>query len=79
MKLGEFDPLELVPWNNLNSSYVNSVKNHNISLQAARESIVLLKNSNNILPLNITKIKTIAVIGTINSHPLFIITFRTTR
>jgi beta-glucosidase len=34
-----------------------------VALQAAREAIVLLKNDANVLPLNKTKIKTIAVIG----------------
>src|SRR6266581_2402474 len=34
-----------------------------IALQAAREGIVLLKNQNNLLPLNKSKIKCIAVIG----------------
>ncbi|MEI7725917.1 MAG: glycoside hydrolase family 3 N-terminal domain-containing protein, partial [Bacteroidota bacterium] len=35
---------------------------HALALQAARESIVMLKNENNILPIN-SKIRTIAVIG----------------
>ena len=34
-----------------------------VALQAAREGIVLLKNQNNLLPLNKSKIKRIAVIG----------------
>lgn len=41
---------------------VNSLKNQQVALQASRESIVLLKNTNNILPLNKT-LKKIAVIG----------------
>jgi beta-glucosidase len=39
-----------------------------IALQAAREGIVLLKNSDNVLPLDRTKIHTISVIGP-NAHP----------
>jgi beta-glucosidase len=39
-----------------------------IALQAAREGMVLLKNENNILPLNRKQIKTIAVIGP-DAHP----------
>ncbi len=42
---------------------IHSQKNVSLALQAARESIVLLKNENKVLPLNKT-IKTIAVIGT---------------
>ena len=34
-----------------------------IALTAARETIVLLKNENNLLPLDLNKIKTLAVIG----------------
>ncbi len=34
-----------------------------VALEAARESIVLLKNDNNLLPLDKTKIKTVAIIG----------------
>lgn len=34
-----------------------------VALQASRESIVLLKNDNNILPLDINKVKTISVCG----------------
>ena len=34
-----------------------------VALQAARESMVLLKNDNNLLPLDKNKIKTLAVIG----------------
>lgn len=35
----------------------------NVALQIARQGIVLLKNQNNILPLDRSKIKTIAVVG----------------
>ena len=34
-----------------------------VAKQIAEESIVLLKNSDNFLPLDISKIKTLAVIG----------------
>lgn len=42
---------------------VNSIKNQEIALQASRESIVLLKNENNTLPLSINDIKKISVCG----------------
>lgn len=42
---------------------VNSKENQAISLQASRESIVLLKNKNSVLPLNLSNIKNIAVVG----------------
>lgn len=42
---------------------VNSLENQKTALQASRESIVLLKNKGNLLPLNKNQIKTIAVCG----------------
>ena len=42
---------------------VEKEENEAIALQASRESIVLLKNTDNTLPLNIDKIKKIAVCG----------------
>ena len=42
---------------------VNSEENQQVSLQASRESLVLLKNENNVLPLKKDEIKTIAVSG----------------
>ncbi len=40
-----------------------NLRGRKVSLQAARESIVLLKNKGNILPLDKSEIKTLAVIG----------------
>ena len=42
---------------------VGSEKNRKLALQAAHETITLLKNANNLAPLNPGKIKSIAVIG----------------
>jgi beta-glucosidase len=41
----------------------NSPARKELALKAAQEAIVLLKNENNLLPLDLTKLKTIAVIG----------------
>jgi len=41
----------------------NSPGHKQLALEAARKVIVLLKNENNLLPLDMTKLKTIAVIG----------------
>ncbi|WP_017258856.1 glycoside hydrolase family 3 C-terminal domain-containing protein [Pedobacter arcticus] len=41
----------------------NTLEHQQIALKVAEEGIVLLKNTNNILPLNKSKIKSIAVIG----------------
>jgi beta-glucosidase len=42
---------------------VGSVANRQPALEGAREAITLLKNENNLAPLNLDKMKTIAVIG----------------
>jgi beta-glucosidase len=41
----------------------NSAEHQNLAAEAARRSIVLLKNENNLLPLDRSKLKTLAVIG----------------
>lgn len=61
-KLGIFDPEEENPYAKIPYSVVNSEKHQAEALQMARESIVLLKNKNNVLPLK-ANIKNIAVIG----------------
>ncbi len=44
-------------------SIANCKKHRQLALKAAHEAVVLLKNENNILPLDSNKIKTLAVIG----------------
>jgi beta-glucosidase len=61
-RLGMFDPPEMVKYANIPYSAVDSKENHELALEAARESIVLLKNENNLLPLK-KDLKTVAVIG----------------
>ena len=61
-KLGMFDPDPMVPYAQI-PYFVNCSDYHNsLSREAAQKSIVLLKNEDQILPLD-KKIKTIAVIG----------------
>jgi len=62
IRLGMFDPENAVPFNNIPLSVNDSPQHRQLSIIAAQESMVLLKNENNILPLN-KNIKTIAVIG----------------
>jgi len=42
---------------------VGSDRNRDLALQAARETITLLRNDGNVLPLDLARLKTIAVIG----------------
>ena len=62
-KLGLFDPPEKMLWSKVPFSEVNSSEHAALALRTSRESMVLLKNSSNILPLSAAKYKTIAVIG----------------
>lgn len=61
-QLGMFDPVAMVSFNQIPTSENDTPEHRKVSLQAARESIVLLKNENHALPLS-PAFKTIAVIG----------------
>ena len=61
-RLGMFDPPEMVAYARIPFSENDSPAHRALSLRAAHESIVLLKNENNALPLK-KDVKTIAVIG----------------
>jgi beta-glucosidase len=62
-KLGMFDPAEMVKYAQIPYEVVDSKENKALALEAARKSIVLLENKNNILPLKKENLKTVAVIG----------------
>ena len=62
IQLGMFDNQENVPYSKIPYSVVCSGKHNQTALEAAQKSIVLLKNENNLLPLN-KNIKSLAVIG----------------
>ena len=61
-RLGMFDPPDSLPWSKLALADVDTPANRKVALEAARESIVLLKNDRNTLPL-VSSVKSIAVIG----------------
>jgi beta-glucosidase len=63
MKLGLFDNQENIPFNAINYDQVDSSENKAFNQEVSKKTIVLLKNKENILPLNKEKIKTIGVIG----------------
>jgi beta-glucosidase len=58
--LGNFDDNSLVPWAQIPMTVVNSKEHKQMALEMARQSMTLLQNNNNILPLRKGKI---AVIG----------------
>jgi beta-glucosidase len=61
-QLGMFDPPSTFPYGRIAVSEVNSPEHRQLSLRAARESIVLLKNQDHTLPLK-AGITRIAVVG----------------
>lgn len=61
-ELGEMDDDALVPWTKIPMSIVNNEDHKKLALEMARESMTLLQNRNNILPLS-KSIQRIAVIG----------------
>ena len=61
-RLGMFDPPDRVPWSKLSLADNDTPAHRQVALEAARKSIVLLKNDRNTLPLK-PSVKTIAVVG----------------
>lgn len=62
LRLGMFDPPEMVAYTEIPYSVNDAPEHRLLAHRAAQESIVLLKNDNDLLPLD-KAIKTIAVIG----------------
>lgn len=63
MRLGLFDDPNRNPYNKISPSVVGSKPHKDLALEAARQSMVLLKNDQHILPIDLKKIKSIAVVG----------------
>ncbi|MCC5928133.1 MAG: glycoside hydrolase family 3 C-terminal domain-containing protein [Cyclobacteriaceae bacterium] len=61
-RLGMFDQPENVRWASIPYDVVGSEKHRQLALQSSRESIVLLKNSDKILPIS-KEVSKLAVIG----------------
>jgi beta-glucosidase len=61
-KLGLFDPPELNPYNEVDESVVNCKEHVALAYEAAVKSMVLLKNRNNVLPLD-PNIRSLVVTG----------------
>ena len=62
-RLGMFDPDEQVAYAQIPFSVVDSPEHRELALEAARQSLVLLKNQDQRLPLDKAQLKSIAVIG----------------
>ncbi|MFO7935717.1 MAG: glycoside hydrolase family 3 C-terminal domain-containing protein [Bacteroidales bacterium] len=62
MKLGMFDPDEMVPWSDDSYDLVSGPGHRLVALEMARKSLVLLKNESDALPLS-KDLRKVAVIG----------------
>lgn len=63
MKLGLFDDQSKVPYSKIGFDVVDCDEHKELNLKASRKCITLLKNEDNILPLNINDYKTIGIVG----------------
>ncbi len=62
-RLGLYDPPELVPFNKIPIEVMDGPAHRALARETARQAIILLKNKDNLLPLDKNDIKTVAVIG----------------
>lgn len=62
-KIGMFDPADRVPYASIGKEVIESAAHKKHAYEMAQKSMVLLENKKNVLPLNYSKIKRIALIG----------------
>ena len=60
LRLGEFDPPEMNPFNKIDLSVVQSPEHRELAIELATQTFVLLKNKDSVLPLS-TGFGTLAV------------------
>lgn len=63
MKLGLFDEESKVPYNEIGYDQCDTAQMKSLNRKASAKSICLLKNEGNVLPLDLSKLTTIGVVG----------------
>jgi len=63
LRLGMFDPKKRVPFSKIDSTYLEKPEHKALALKMAQQSIVMLRNENNLLPIDKKAVKKIAVLG----------------
>ena len=63
LRLGLLDRNNASPYNNIEPSVVGCAEHQELAAEAARQSIVLMNNTDDILPINKEQINSIAVVG----------------
>lgn len=69
VRLGYFDPAESQAYRQYSWADVNTTASHELEMTATLETIVLLKNDANTLPLSMDSVKSIALIGPHANNP----------
>lgn len=62
-RLGEFDPDDRNPYAAIDESVICSPAHREVSLEAARKNVILLKNEGSALPLDAKAVRKVAVVG----------------
>jgi beta-glucosidase len=62
IRLGQFDPPAAIAYAQIPASSIDAPEHDALSLEAARQAVVLLKN-NGVLPLDLSRLKTVAILG----------------
>ncbi|KAK8810481.1 hypothetical protein WA158_007056 [Blastocystis sp. Blastoise] len=68
MLVGDFDPKDKVEYQNWGYEHLNTPEYKAVNLKTTQESLVLLRNRANILPLNIKKYPRIGIVGNNADH-----------
>ncbi len=63
IRLGEFDPPGTCPYQQLDPNLIDSQQHRDIAREAARQSLVLMKNEGNLLPLDASQMDSIVLVG----------------
>jgi beta-glucosidase len=63
MRLGMFDPATLIPYSGIDSTVLEAPAHKDLALKMARQSIVMLRNDQNLLPVKKESLKKIAIVG----------------
>ncbi len=69
LRLGMFDPKEHVPFSKIDSTYLEKSEHKALALKMAQQSIVMLRNEGNLLPIDKKTLKKIAVLGPNSNSP----------
>ena len=60
---GGFDDKGATPWDGIGAEVMNSKEHDDLAIDMANDSIVLLKNENNLLPIKKAGLKKVLVVG----------------